>query len=163
MGSNSEKRTPVLKGVSMSGSLTIVDSQKSCSTLVSKKMFHRKLLRSKTMNEWHDGSRRNWTVRHKLCRRLPLKTMAREQDRFLPIANISRIMKKALPTNAKIAKDAKETVQGMCFRIHQFCYERVSIRDQCFATSSTRTLWISHHPYFQLGQVINANEKRGKQ
>jgi nuclear transcription Y subunit beta len=35
----------------------------------------------------------------------------REQDRFLPIANISRIMKKALPTNAKIAKDAKETVQ----------------------------------------------------
>jgi len=35
----------------------------------------------------------------------------REQDRFLPIANISRIMKKALPNNAKIAKDAKETVQ----------------------------------------------------
>ncbi len=35
----------------------------------------------------------------------------REQDRFLPIANISRIMKKALPANAKIAKDAKETVQ----------------------------------------------------
>ena len=111
MGPNSEKQTPVLKGVSMSGSLTIVDSQKSCSTIVSKKMFHRKLLRSKTMNERHGGSRRNWTVRHKLCRRLPLKTMAREQDRFLPIANISRIMKKALPTNAKIAKDAKETVQ----------------------------------------------------
>lgn len=36
---------------------------------------------------------------------------AREQDRFLPVANISRIMKKALPNNAKIAKDAKETVQ----------------------------------------------------
>ena len=35
----------------------------------------------------------------------------REQDRFLPIANISRIMKKALPPNAKIAKDAKETVR----------------------------------------------------
>ena len=35
----------------------------------------------------------------------------REQDRFLPIANISRIMKKALPGNAKVAKDAKETVQ----------------------------------------------------
>lgn len=35
----------------------------------------------------------------------------REQDRFLPIANISRIMKKALPANGKIAKDAKETVQ----------------------------------------------------
>ncbi|KAG6765265.1 hypothetical protein POTOM_029292 [Populus tomentosa] len=35
----------------------------------------------------------------------------REQDRYLPIANISRIMKKALPANGKIAKDAKDTVQ----------------------------------------------------
>ncbi|XP_020591112.1 nuclear transcription factor Y subunit B-3-like [Phalaenopsis equestris] len=35
----------------------------------------------------------------------------REQDRLLPIANVSRIMKKALPANAKISKDAKETVQ----------------------------------------------------
>lgn len=35
----------------------------------------------------------------------------REQDRYLPIANISRIMKKALPQNGKIAKDAKDTVQ----------------------------------------------------
>ena len=38
-------------------------------------------------------------------------TPAMLQDRFLPIANISRIMKKALPSNGKIAKDAKETVQ----------------------------------------------------
>ena len=35
----------------------------------------------------------------------------REQDRYLPIANVSRIMKKTLPDNAKIAKDAKECVQ----------------------------------------------------
>lgn len=35
----------------------------------------------------------------------------REQDRLLPIANVSRIMKKALPANAKISKEAKETVQ----------------------------------------------------
>ncbi|KAG6423869.1 hypothetical protein SASPL_114274 [Salvia splendens] len=35
----------------------------------------------------------------------------REHDRFLPIANVSRIMKRALPANAKISKDAKETVQ----------------------------------------------------
>lgn len=35
----------------------------------------------------------------------------REQDRLLPIANVARIMKMAIPTNAKIAKDAKETVQ----------------------------------------------------
>ncbi|KAJ1539120.1 hypothetical protein HK096_001005, partial [Nowakowskiella sp. JEL0078] len=35
----------------------------------------------------------------------------REQDRFLPIANVARIMKRALPENAKVAKDAKECVQ----------------------------------------------------
>ena len=35
----------------------------------------------------------------------------KEQDRFLPIANVARIMKRALPDNAKIAKEAKETVQ----------------------------------------------------
>ncbi|KAE8691142.1 Nuclear transcription factor Y subunit B-3 [Hibiscus syriacus] len=35
----------------------------------------------------------------------------KEQDRFLPIANVGRIMKKALPANAKISKEAKETVQ----------------------------------------------------
>ncbi|KAI5669973.1 hypothetical protein M9H77_19826 [Catharanthus roseus] len=35
----------------------------------------------------------------------------KDQDRFLPIANVSRIMKKSLPSNAKISKEAKETVQ----------------------------------------------------
>ncbi|KAH9398675.1 hypothetical protein TYRP_018483 [Tyrophagus putrescentiae] len=35
----------------------------------------------------------------------------REQDRFLPIANISRIMKRSIPTTGKIAKEAKECVQ----------------------------------------------------
>jgi len=35
----------------------------------------------------------------------------REQDRFLPIANVARIMKGAVPPTAKIAKDAKECVQ----------------------------------------------------
>ncbi|KAM7498993.1 hypothetical protein LguiA_023407 [Lonicera macranthoides] len=37
--------------------------------------------------------------------------LSQQQERFLPIANVSRIMKKALPANAKISKDAKETVQ----------------------------------------------------
>ncbi|XP_062098195.1 nuclear transcription factor Y subunit B-like [Humulus lupulus] len=36
---------------------------------------------------------------------------SKEHDRFLPIANVSRIMKKSLPANAKISKEAKETVQ----------------------------------------------------
>ncbi|RKP26887.1 histone-fold-containing protein [Syncephalis pseudoplumigaleata] len=35
----------------------------------------------------------------------------KEQDRFLPIANVARIMKRGLPENAKIAKEAKETIQ----------------------------------------------------
>jgi len=35
----------------------------------------------------------------------------REQDRFLPIANVSRIMKSSVPATAKISKEAKECVQ----------------------------------------------------
>ncbi|KAE8145462.1 histone-fold-containing protein [Aspergillus avenaceus] len=35
----------------------------------------------------------------------------KEQDRWLPIANVARIMKLALPDNAKIAKEAKECMQ----------------------------------------------------
>ncbi|GFZ49573.1 Transcriptional activator HAP3 [Saitozyma sp. JCM 24511] len=35
----------------------------------------------------------------------------REQDRWLPIANVSRIMKNSLPMSAKVSKEAKECVQ----------------------------------------------------
>lgn len=35
----------------------------------------------------------------------------RDQDRFLPIANVAKIMKDSIPANGKIAKDAKECVQ----------------------------------------------------
>ncbi|KAH7836487.1 hypothetical protein Vadar_001980 [Vaccinium darrowii] len=34
-----------------------------------------------------------------------------EQDRLLPIANVGRIMKQIVPPNAKISKEAKETMQ----------------------------------------------------
>lgn len=53
----------------------------------------------------------------------------REQDRFLPIANISRIMKKSLPANAKIAKDAKETVQECVSEFISFITSEAS--DKC--------------------------------
>ncbi|XLR68698.1 hypothetical protein HN51_015751 [Arachis hypogaea] len=53
----------------------------------------------------------------------------REQDRFLPIANISRIMKKALPANGKIAKDAKETVQECVSEFISFITSEAS--DKC--------------------------------
>ena len=39
------------------------------------------------------------------------KSAVREQDRFLPIANVIRIMRRVLPAHAKIADDAKETIQ----------------------------------------------------
>ena len=55
----------------------------------------------------------------------------REQDRFLPIANISRIMKKVLPPNAKIAKDAKEMVQECVSEYISFITGEAS--DKCLA------------------------------
>ncbi|KAI5277449.1 transcriptional activator hap3, partial [Ascosphaera acerosa] len=42
---------------------------------------------------------------------LPGGFEVKEQDRWLPIANVARIMKTALPDNAKIAKEAKECMQ----------------------------------------------------
>ncbi|GER28677.1 nuclear factor Y [Striga asiatica] len=53
----------------------------------------------------------------------------REQDRFLPIANIGRIMKKGLPANGKIAKDAKETVQECVSEFISFVTSEAS--DKC--------------------------------
>ncbi|CAN6824325.1 unnamed protein product [Brassica oleracea var. botrytis] len=53
----------------------------------------------------------------------------REQDRYLPIANISRIMKKALPPNGKIGKDAKDTVQECVSEFISFITSEAS--DKC--------------------------------
>ncbi|KAL6501173.1 Nuclear transcription factor Y subunit B-8 [Orobanche hederae] len=57
------------------------------------------------------------------------KSSVREQDRFLPIANIGRIMKKALPPNGKIAKDAKDTVQECVSEFISFVTSEAS--DKC--------------------------------
>eukprot|EP00561_Arcocellulus_cornucervis_P013945 CAMPEP_0185802034 /NCGR_PEP_ID=MMETSP1322-20130828/1778_1 /TAXON_ID=265543 /ORGANISM="Minutocellus polymorphus, Strain RCC2270" /LENGTH=142 /DNA_ID=CAMNT_0028497771 /DNA_START=62 /DNA_END=490 /DNA_ORIENTATION=+ len=53
----------------------------------------------------------------------------REQDRYLPIANIARIMKNTLPENAKIAKDSKETVQESVSEFISFITSEAS--DKC--------------------------------
>ncbi|KAJ2845745.1 transcriptional activator hap3 [Coemansia erecta] len=53
----------------------------------------------------------------------------KEQDRFLPIANVARIMKRALPENAKIAKEAKETVQECVSEFISFITSEAS--DRC--------------------------------
>ncbi|KAI0501939.1 hypothetical protein KFK09_016884 [Dendrobium nobile] len=57
------------------------------------------------------------------------RSNVRELDRFLPIANISRIMKKALPPNRKIAKDAKETMQECLYEFISFITSE--LRDKC--------------------------------
>ncbi|KAJ1977502.1 transcriptional activator hap3 [Dimargaris xerosporica] len=54
----------------------------------------------------------------------------KEQDRFLPIANVARIMKRALPENAKIAKEAKETIQECVSEFISFITSEASDRCQ---------------------------------
>lgn len=53
----------------------------------------------------------------------------KKQDRYLPIANIARIMKNTLPENAKIAKDSKETVQECVSEFISFITSEAS--DKC--------------------------------
>ncbi|KAM0858899.1 hypothetical protein ACQ4PT_047572 [Festuca glaucescens] len=54
---------------------------------------------------------------------------AREWDRFLPIAGISRIMRKAIPPNGKIDMDAKEAVQELVSEFIAFITSEAS--DKC--------------------------------
>ncbi|KAL6848701.1 hypothetical protein ACP4OV_021284 [Aristida adscensionis] len=53
----------------------------------------------------------------------------KEQDRFLPIANIGRIMRRAVPENGKIAKDAKESIQECVSEFISFITSEAS--DKC--------------------------------
>ncbi|XP_059617075.1 uncharacterized protein LOC132261997 [Phlebotomus argentipes] len=53
----------------------------------------------------------------------------REQDRFLPIANVAKIMKRAIPENGKIAKDARECVQECVSEFISFITSEAS--DRC--------------------------------
>nr|XP_010921842.1 nuclear transcription factor Y subunit B-4-like [Elaeis guineensis] len=52
-----------------------------------------------------------------------------EQSHLLPIANVGRIMKQALPQNAKISKRAKETIQECASEFISFVTEEAS--DRC--------------------------------
>ncbi|OMO83759.1 Transcription factor, CBFA/NFYB, DNA topoisomerase [Corchorus capsularis] len=42
---------------------------------------------------------------------MPPPCIVREQDQYMPIANVIRIMRRILPAHAKISDDAKETIQ----------------------------------------------------
>jgi len=54
----------------------------------------------------------------------------REQDRFLPIANVARIMKKSVPKSGKIAKEAKDCVQECVSEFVSFITSEASERCQ---------------------------------
>ncbi|XP_043943770.1 nuclear transcription factor Y subunit beta [Protopterus annectens] len=56
------------------------------------------------------------------------KESFREQDIYLPIANVARIMKNAIPTTGKIAKDAKECVQECVSEFISFITSEASER-----------------------------------
>lgn len=53
----------------------------------------------------------------------------KEQDRLLPIANVGRIMKQILPSNAKISKEGKETMQECVSEFISFVTSEAS--DKC--------------------------------
>ncbi|KAF6136019.1 hypothetical protein GIB67_006911 [Kingdonia uniflora] len=53
----------------------------------------------------------------------------KEQDRLVPIANVGRIMKQILPSNAKISKEAKETMQESVSEFISFVTSEAS--DKC--------------------------------
>jgi len=54
----------------------------------------------------------------------------REQDRFLPIANVARIMKSSIPRTGKIAKEAKDCVQECVSEFVSFITSEASERCQ---------------------------------
>ncbi|KAL6990618.1 Nuclear transcription factor Y subunit B-6 [Sarracenia purpurea var. burkii] len=56
------------------------------------------------INSNNNNNNHQWAINDGEC-------TVREQDRFMPIANVIRIMRKILPPHAKISDEAKETIQ----------------------------------------------------
>ncbi|KAH7431833.1 hypothetical protein KP509_08G068900 [Ceratopteris richardii] len=54
----------------------------------------------------------------------------REQDRLMPVANVIRMMRKVLPSSAKIADDAKETIQECVSEFISFVTSEANYRCQ---------------------------------
>ena len=83
----------------------------------------------------------------------------REQDRFLPIANVARIMKKGIPSQGKIAKDARECVQECVSEFISFITSEASDRCQaekvnmfcqqiCFVRFHCKCIFLFKSVYF---------------
>jgi len=60
----------------------------------------------------------------------PREGELREQDRFLPIFNISKVMKKVVPPSGKVAKEARECVQECVSEFISFITSEASERCQ---------------------------------
>ncbi|XBI41239.1 hypothetical protein VPH35_125719 [Triticum aestivum] len=60
----------------------------------------------------------------------------RERDRFLPIANISSIMKMAILANGKITKDDKETVREASDKCQREKCKTINIDDLLWAMAT---------------------------
>ncbi|KAM0858901.1 hypothetical protein ACQ4PT_047573 [Festuca glaucescens] len=60
---------------------------------------------------------------------IPAAGGVRERERFLPVADVSRIMRKAIPPNGKIDQDAKEAVQELVSEFIAFLTSEAS--DRC--------------------------------
>jgi len=60
----------------------------------------------------------------------PREGELREQDRFLPIYNISKVMKKVVPHSGKVAKEARECVQECVSEFISFITSEASERCQ---------------------------------
>jgi len=60
----------------------------------------------------------------------PREGELREQDRFLPIYNISKVMKKVVPPAGKVAKEARECVQECVSEFISFITSEASERCQ---------------------------------
>jgi len=60
-----------------------------------------------------------------------------EQDRFLPIANVARIMKRVVPPSCKLSKESKECVQECVTEFIQFIVAEAS--DRC-TTEKRKTI-----------------------
>ncbi|GFS45656.1 nuclear factor Y, subunit B6 [Actinidia rufa] len=75
----------------------------------------------------------------------------REQDRFMPIANVIRIMRKILPPHAKISDDSKEIIQE-CVSPSSSASSRgrpTSSRGRPTTSASSPTLYLSRYREFE--------------
>jgi len=75
-----------------------------------------------------------------------------EMERLLPIANVGRIMKRALPDNAKISKESKEIIQECASEFISFITSEAS--DRCLqekrkTINGEDILWSMHSLGFE--------------